>query len=132
MLTLKIARLVRLATLPETRRAIIAAARSDRLRDVAHRAATDRASLARDLMNPANAAEIIRDVVRHPASRELGSAGLLFLPGRFLPLGMAASWAGARVLRRFGDAPIQSWTRRPSEPGVRPRDVTPTRREDGA
>ena len=132
MPVLKTARLIRLVTLPETRRAVIAAARSETLRDVAHRAATDRASLARDLMNPGNAREIIRGVVRHPASRELGSAGLLFLPGRYLPLGMVASWAGAKVLRRFVD-PALDILDSPAL-GVRrpPRNVTPGRPDEGA
>ena len=97
----KIARLVRLATLPETRRAVIAAARSEALRDISRRAATDRAALARDIMNLANTRELLRAVLRHPASRELGSAGLMFMPGRYLGLSWAATWAAHRIMRRY-------------------------------
>ncbi len=93
---IKIGRLVRIATLPETRRAVVAAARSESLRDIARRAATDRAALARDLMNPANAREVFRSALRHPASRELGSASLLFMPGRYVGLGWVAGWAADR------------------------------------
>ena len=101
----KIVRFVRLATLPETRRAVIAAARSESLRHVARRVATDRAALARDLMNPANARAFFRSAVRHPASRELGSASLMFLPGRYLGLGWAATWAADRILRKYAGPP---------------------------
>ena len=99
----KIARAVRLVTLPETRGMIVAAAQSESLRGVARRARSDRAALVRDLTNPANARDFARATVRHPATRELASAGLLFLPGRYLPLGWAASWAVRRVLRRYTD-----------------------------
>lgn len=99
----KMTRLARLATLPETRRAVIAAARSDDLRDIARRASTDRRGLIRDLSDPANARYLFRTAIRHPASRELGSASLIFLPGRYMPLGWAATWAARKVARRFVD-----------------------------
>ncbi len=102
----KLARLARLAALPETRRAVIAAARSEGLRDISRRAATDRAALARDLMNPANARELFRTVLRHPASRELGSASLMFMPGRYLGLSWAATWAAHRIMRKYVDPPV--------------------------
>jgi len=101
----KLARIVRLATLPETRGVIVAAAQSTALRDVARRAANDRAALVRDLRNPANARYFVRSAARHPAARELASVGLMFLPGRYLPLGWAATWAAHRVLRRYIDPP---------------------------
>lgn len=101
----RLARAVRLGTLPETRSVIVAAAQSAALRDVARRAANDRAALVRDLRNPANARDFVRSAARHPAARELASAGLMFLPGRYLPLGWAASWVARRVLRRYIDPP---------------------------
>jgi hypothetical protein len=101
----RIARVVRLATLPETRGLIVAAAQSETLRDVARRAVHDRAALVRDLRNPANARELIRGAALHPATRELASAGLMFLPVRYLPLGWAATWATHRVIRRYIDPP---------------------------
>jgi hypothetical protein len=101
----RLARAVRLGTLPETRSVIVAAAQSAALRDVARRAANDRAALVRDLRNPANARDFVRSAARHPAARELASAGLMFLPGRYLPLGWAASWAARRALRRYIDPP---------------------------
>jgi hypothetical protein len=40
-------------------------------------------------------------VVAHPATRELASVGLLFVPGRYLlPIGWAASWVSGRLRRR--------------------------------
>ena len=56
----RLARLVRLATLAETRGLIVAAARSQTLRDIARRAVNDRAALVRDLSNPANARDLVR------------------------------------------------------------------------
>ena len=50
-----------------------------------------------------NARYLFRTAIRHPASRELGSASLIFLPGRYLPLGWAATWAARKVARRFVD-----------------------------
>lgn len=98
----RIARLVRVATLPETRGAARAVARSEGLRVLARRARTDRAGLARDLGNPANARGFVLGAFRHPATRELASAGLLLLPARYLPAGWVATWAARKLIRRFG------------------------------
>jgi len=87
----RLARVVRLVTLPETRGVIVAAARSETLRDLAQRAIEDRAALVRDLRDPANARDLVRTAARHPAARELANAGLMFLPGRYLPLGLVAT-----------------------------------------
>jgi len=103
----RLARVARLVTLPETRGVILAAAQSQILRDLAWRAVHDRAALVRDLRNPANARDLVRSAARHPASRELVSAGLLFLPGRYLPLGWALSWASRKVLRRYVEPPAE-------------------------
>ena len=101
----RLARLVRVVTLPETRGLIAAAARSETLRDIGKRAVHDRAALVRDLRNPANARDLVRSAARHPATRELASAGLMFLPIRYLPVGWAATWVTHRVLRRHIDPP---------------------------
>jgi hypothetical protein len=101
----RIARIARLATLPETRGVIIAAARSEALHDIARRARNDRAGLVRDLSNPTNARDLLRDAARHPATRELASASLMLLPWRYLPLGWAATWAADRVFRRRTQQP---------------------------
>jgi hypothetical protein len=103
----RVMRLARLATLPETRRAVLAAAHSPALREIAQRATTDRAGLIRDLRTPANARGLLRDAVRHPATRELANASLMFLPIRYIPLGWAASRAGSKVLRRWVDPPTE-------------------------
>lgn len=102
-LVTKLARVARLVTLPETRGLIVAGARSETLRDIRWRAVHDRAALVRELRNPANARDVVRGAARHPASRELANAGLMFLPIRYLPLGWAATWATRRVLRRYLD-----------------------------
>jgi hypothetical protein len=99
----RLARLVRIVTLPETRGVIVAAAHSQTLRDIRQRAVHDRGALVRDLRNPANARDLARSAARHPATRELASAGLLFLPVRYVPLGWAATWVAHRVLRRHLD-----------------------------
>jgi hypothetical protein len=101
----RLARIVRLATLTETRGVIVAAAQSATLRDIRQRAVHDRAALVRDLRNPANVRDLVRSAARHPATRELASAGLLFLPLRYLPVGWAATWVAHRVLRRHIDPP---------------------------
>jgi hypothetical protein len=121
----KLARIARLATLPETRRAVIAAARSEDLRDIARRASTDRRGLIDDLSDPANARDLLRNALRHPASRELGSASLIFLPGRYLPIGWAATWAARKVARRFVDPRAE--VLEPTSYGAkrRRRNVTP-------
>ncbi len=105
MRTRRLARIGRLATLPETRRLIVAAAQSETLREMARQAVQDRAGLVRGLRGPANPRDLLLRAARHPAVRELANAGLLFLPGRYLPLGLAASWATRRVLRRHVDPP---------------------------
>jgi hypothetical protein len=103
----RLARLVRVVTLPETRGVIVAAAHSQTLRDIRQRAIHDRGALVRDLRNPANARDLVRSAARHPATRELASAGLLFLPVRYVPLGWAATWVAHRVLRRRPDPPAE-------------------------
>jgi hypothetical protein len=100
----RLAQVVRLGTLPETRRLIAAAARSETLRDLARRARTDRRSLVRDLRNPEGARDAIASAARHPATRELATAGLMLLPIRYLPLGWAATWAAGRVNRQGSSA----------------------------
>lgn len=123
-----IARVARLVSLPETRGVIIAAAQSEALRDIAERAVHDRSGLVRDLRKPANVRDLVRSAVRHPATRELADAGLLFLPVRYLPVGWAATWAAHRVLRRYVDPPPEVLdgatfgARRP------PKNVTPSPR----
>lgn len=106
-LVTKLARVVRLITLPETRGLVVAGARSETVRDIRWRAVHDRAALVRDLRNPANARDVVRGAARHPASRELANASLMFLPIRHLPLGWAATWAMRRVLRRYLDPPAE-------------------------
>jgi phytoene/squalene synthetase len=61
----------------------------------------------RDLSNPANARDLVRSAARHPAARELASAGLMFLPIRYLPVGWAATWVTHRVLRRHIGRPAE-------------------------
>ena len=121
----KLARITRLATLPETRRAVIAAARSEDLREIARRAATDRRGLVQDLSDPTNARELLRGAFRHPASRQLGSAGLIFLPGRYLPLGWAATWAAHKIARRYIDPPAEVLDPTTFDAKRQRRDVTP-------
>jgi hypothetical protein len=103
----RLARLVRVVTLPETRGVIAAAARSETLRDIRQRAVHDRGALVRDLGNPANARDLVRDAAQHPATRELASAGLMFLPLRYLPVGWAATWVARRVVGRHLDLPAE-------------------------
>jgi hypothetical protein len=117
-------KLIRFATLPETRHAIVAAASSPVLRDLARRAATDRAELARDLRKPANVRDLLRDTVRHPATRELGGVGFMLLPGRYLPLGLAAGWATRGLLRRL-DPPAEVLEGSAFAATRRRRNVTP-------
>jgi hypothetical protein len=97
----RLARVARLATLPQTRRLVVAAARSDAIHRLAHRAVHDRPALVHDLRDPANARTLIRSAVLSPATAELVNAGLLFVPGRYLPLGWAATWTAKRILRRY-------------------------------
>jgi hypothetical protein len=121
----KLARVVCIVTLPKTRGVIVAAARSAALRDVARRAVNDRAALVRDLRNPENARDFLRSAARHPAVRELAGAGLMFLPGRYLPVGWAATWAAHRVLRRYTDPPTEVQDASPFGTSGRLTKVTP-------
>lgn len=93
-------RVARLAKMPETRKVVVAAARSGAVRDLARRAVHDRGGLVRDIRHPAISRDVVRGAIHHPATQELASAALLLLPGRYLPLGMVAAWATRRVLRR--------------------------------
>jgi hypothetical protein len=101
MSTTRLARLRRLTTLPETRGLIIAAARSPTVREMAQRLAHDRAGLVRDLRRPVNVRDLLLRGVRHPVAGELAGAGLVFLPGRYVPLGWAATWVVRRILSRY-------------------------------
>jgi hypothetical protein len=118
-------RLARIATLPETRGVIVATVRSPTLRTFARRAVEDRAGLLRDLANPVNVRHLARSAIRQPAVTELANAGLVFLPGRYLPLGWAATWATRRVLRRYLDPPREERGSTPIEAGPPPVIVTP-------
>lgn len=128
MSTGRLARVARLATLPETRRLIIAAAQSATLRDAAQRAVHDRAGLLRDLRRPANVRDLLLSAARHPVARELASAGLLFLPGRYLPLGWVANWATRSILRRHVDPPTQRLRAAAFLANQLPKYVTPKAR----
>ena len=120
-----VTKLVRLATLPETRGLIVAVARSDVARDIAQRARTDRAGLVRDLSRPANARELVRSAATHPATRELATAGLILLPGRYVPLSWVATWAARRALRRYIDPPTEVIDSPPLWSRSQPKNVTP-------
>jgi len=100
-----VTKLFRLATLPETRRAVVVAARSEALRDVAHRARSDRSGLVRDLARPRKTFGLFRTALFHPATRELANVGYAFLPGRYLAVGWAATRLSRRVLGHSGDRP---------------------------
>ena len=99
-----ITKLLRLATLPETRRLIRRVTASDELRDVAYRARTDRIGLARDLADPAHVWRRTRVAVTHPATHELARVGLVFLPGPYGRIGWALGWL---VGRRGGRRPAR-------------------------
>jgi hypothetical protein len=101
----RLARLVRVVTLPESRGVIVAAARSQAVRDIRQHAVHDRGALVRDLRTYSNARALVQSAVRHPATRELANAGLMFLPLRYLPVGWAATWVANRVRRRHLAAP---------------------------
>lgn len=124
----RLARVVRLVTLPETRGLIVAAARSETIREIARRAANDRAALGRDLRDPAKTQNLVRSAARHPATRELASAGMLFLPMRYMPLGWAATWAAHRFLRRYVDPPTEVIQEPAFGAGRSLKNVTPDRR----
>jgi hypothetical protein len=101
----------RLTTLPETRRAIVSAVRTGRARDLVWRASHDRGGLLRELRDPTNAVGLVRTAVRHPATRELGSASFMFMPGRYLTVGWAAMWAGRRLFRHSERSTRRGMTR---------------------
>jgi hypothetical protein len=112
----------RLATLPETRGLIVATVRSPTLRTIGRRAVEDRAALFRDLANSANVRHLARSAIRHPAVAELANAGLVLLPGRYMPLGWAATWAARRMLRRYLDPPVEVREGAPIEAGAAGHD----------
>ena len=87
-----ISKLLRLATLPETRSLIGRATNSGSIRDVAYRARTDRVGLARDLADPAHVWRRARVAIAHPATHELARVGLVFLPGPYGRIAWAAGW----------------------------------------
>jgi hypothetical protein len=121
-----VTKMLRLATLPETRHLIVAASRSPALRDLARRSRSDRTGLLRDLAHPGTTVGLVRDAIAHPATRELANVGYILLPGRFLPAGWAAAWLSRRFLGRYnrratGDRQAAAAQRR--DP---PKNVTPT------
>lgn len=96
----KVGRLARIGTLPETRGLLFSPATRRQIRVTARRLAHDPAELARDLVRPAAARAFAQRAIQHPVTRELAGVGLVFLPGRYLPIVSAAGWATRRVLRR--------------------------------
>src|ERR1700686_4013737 len=94
-------RLVGLGTFPETRGLIVAVARSGSVQGLARRAVRDPSSVVRNLGDVHQARAMVRATAIHPATRELAGAGLALLPGRFLTLGWAATWAAHHALRRY-------------------------------
>jgi hypothetical protein len=118
-------RLAQLATLPETRGLIVATVRSTSLRSIARRAVEDRGALLRDLADPANARQLALLAIRHPAVAELADAGLVFLPGRYMPLGWVATWATRRVFRRYRDPQVRAPEEPIIEAGPPPGSVAP-------
>jgi hypothetical protein len=86
-------RIARLATLPETRRLIVATAKPSTVRALARRVREDRAGVVRDLVHPGNARRLISQAARHPAAAELANAGFLLLPTRYTPVGWVATCA---------------------------------------
>lgn len=97
----RLARIARIATLPETRLLIAAASRSKTLRGLPGRAVKDPLGLMRDVRRQGHPRDLIRSAARHPAVRELARASFMFLPLRYGPLGWAATWLTTRVIRRF-------------------------------
>ena len=126
----KVLKLARLATLPETRNLIVAAAHSATLREVAQRARTDRAGLVRDLRNPVVARDLIRGAATHPATRELATAGWILVPGRYVPVGWVAMWAAREAYRRYADPVAELIDARFFGPPRPMKDVTPDPVED--
>ena len=100
----KIGRVVHLGTFPETRGLLKAAIVSEELRVLAGRAFHDKRGLTRDAADPRRVVAFALNAARHPATRELADAGMLFLPGRYLALGWLATSAGRRLVRGHGSA----------------------------
>lgn len=101
----RLVRLVGRGTFPATRGVVVAVARSGNIRGIAHRAVHDPVALVRGLGNARKAKAMVRATALHPATRELADAGLVFLPGRFLPIGWVTTWAMRQVLRRYLEPP---------------------------
>jgi hypothetical protein len=120
-----VSRLLRIATLPEVRGLIVAVARSETARDLAQRARTDPAGLARDLRNPGTARDVVRNAVTHPATRELVTVGLVFLPGRYVPVSWVATWAARKAFRRYVDPSSEVVDAPPLTSRQPPKNVTP-------
>jgi hypothetical protein len=118
-------RIARIATMPETRRLVTGAARSETLRDIVHRAAREPDVLAREMRDPAVVRELFRTTLHHPATHEIGSLGLLFVPGRYLPIGWVATWAARRFLRRYARPPAETADPRASSARPAQKNVTP-------
>jgi len=97
----KLGRLAQIGTLPETRRLLLTPAARQRVRLAASRLAHDRIQYARDLANPADIRAFAQSAIQHPATRELAGVGLMFMPGRFLPVGWAAGRASRWIARRI-------------------------------
>jgi hypothetical protein len=97
----KLSRLAQIGTLPETRSVLLSPVTRARVRATASRIVHDRMQLARDLAHPTGVRSFAQGAVQHPATRELASVGLMFLPGRYLPIGWAAGWATRRIARRM-------------------------------
>jgi hypothetical protein len=100
-----VTKLLRLTSLPETRRVLVTAARSDSLRCVAHRARADRVGLARELRDPGVIVGLARGALVHPATREIATLGLVFLSDGYLPLWWLATRMSRRLHRRSGAGP---------------------------
>jgi hypothetical protein len=118
-----VTKLMRLATLPETRHLLAATARSEALRDLAHRARSDRAGLVRDLRDPVVSVGLVRGALGHPATREIATLSLVLLPDRYLMLGWAATRMSRRVLGRSGGR-SRGWADRDRHRAA-PKNVTP-------
>ena len=127
----RLARVARIATLPETRNLLVAAARSTTLRTGLRRALHDPAGVVRELRPTAVHGVLMRGV-RHPAVQELANAGLLLLPGRYIPLGWAATWAARHVRRRHGGPMIAASGPGLSGSGQSLKNVTPKVRQGTA
>ena len=96
-----LSRLAQIGSLPATRELVFSPATRRHVRAAARRLVHDRAELARDLVRPADVRAFARSAIQHPATHELATVGLAFMPGRYLPIGWAAGWAGRRVARRL-------------------------------